>query len=167
MEIFDKELKYARDKRLGILTVDPERLGNGLRLAVHMHLPQMARHKKVRQKLTQDYGLYEGRPPSQYGEEFVFTHTTSLGCSELDSAKFFQEAIKALLEAEHKLFMASMEDKAIAEVALVTLREFENDIQNLEPLTRILDANQRHRRNKEHHKLAESISAVGGLTLGI
>jgi len=117
MTKIDALLEYTRDKRLGHYTVDPQRLGNGLRIVAHVQLPQLSKMNKTRDNLLDEQGLYESRPNCLSGDEFVYSTRSSLGPSELESFVIFQSALDIILRKERGLQAALMIQGEMANLA--------------------------------------------------
>jgi arginine kinase len=51
----EKVAKFAHDEHLGYITSCPTNLGTALRASVHIHLPNLALHKKEFQAIADEY----------------------------------------------------------------------------------------------------------------
>ncbi|SPP85367.1 arginine kinase-like [Drosophila guanche] len=108
VEALEKHLDFSRDERLGYLTFCPTNLGSTIRASVHIKLPNLSDNPKEFWKLMDKYNLQRRGTRGEHTkvEDGVYdiSNKRRVGLTEYEAVKEMYDGIRALIDAENKIF---------------------------------------------------------------
>ncbi|XP_003738234.2 arginine kinase-like [Galendromus occidentalis] len=103
----EKEIKFARDDRLGWLTFCPTNLGTTIRASVHIKLPKLGGDRKKLEEIASRHNLQvrgtRGEHTESEGGVYDISNKRRLGLTEREAVMEMQQGILELIKHEESM----------------------------------------------------------------
>ena len=114
-EVFDRELGYAFDDKLGYLTKCPTNIGTGMRVSVMLHLPSLTEAREIGGIISAAggagftaRGIY-GEGSAAEGALYQFSNRITLGYTEDEVCERLERVARQIIERERTLRKLSVD----------------------------------------------------------